>query len=254
MGLFSSVGKIISKVTSSPLFSIGADLLGGALSDKSVRDANDTNRDVQYDMARNGIQMRVADAKAAGIHPLMALGVQPFSPSPTAVGSSGVGDSISRMGQNMSRASLATASADKRREALMLENASLQNDLLRAQISMINRPNNPPFPGSAMVIDGQGNAPSRERETIPDVGFAETEQRGLAPVMSSAVKQRTEDSLLQELEWYLRNRINPFALLRGPGPAPRKGMVWDPAYQQYRNKSDIKKEKFLGVVPYPGRR
>lgn len=251
MGFGSFIKKAVGAVTG--LGITGGDLLGlagGLLSDKSQRSANDANRAIQYDMAQNGIQMRVADAKAAGIHPLYALGATPFSPSPTAVGSTGTGNALQSMGQNISRAAAATSTHDQRRERLMLENAALQNDLLRAQITQINNASNPAFPGSSLLIDGQGNAPSRERRTIPDVGYVETEQGGLAPVYSDAVKQRVEDSLLPEVEWYLRNRLNPVALLSGTGEPPRAGWRWSISKQQYLP-PDKWKGKFLGVVPYP---
>ncbi len=59
--------------------------LGGLGSGGRMRTAD---RALQHDMARKGIQIRVADAKAAGIHPLYALGAQVSSPTFTA-GSAG---------------------------------------------------------------------------------------------------------------------------------------------------------------------
>ncbi len=59
--------------------------LGGLSSRGGARSAD---RQLQHDMARKGIQIRVADAKAAGIHPLYALGASVSSPTVTA-GSAG---------------------------------------------------------------------------------------------------------------------------------------------------------------------
>lgn len=48
---------------------------------ESVRQFN-TNFALQDELARSGVRMRVADAKAAGISPLVALGMQPMGGSP----------------------------------------------------------------------------------------------------------------------------------------------------------------------------
>lgn len=221
MGLFSSISGIVGSIA------------GGLLGNKGTKDAGDQNAALQREFAQNGIQWKVEDAKKAGIHPLAALGVQPFNPAPSYSPQTSFADSLVNSSQNIGRAIDASRSADARREALLLENASLQNDLLRSQITHINRADNPAFPGSATVIDGQGNSPSRDRRTIPDVGFAETEQGGLAVLPSKQAKERIEDSLLSEIEWYMRNRINPFAILNGPGKSPRKDWNWSIMRQQY---------------------
>ena len=44
------------------------------------------DRDMQRQFAKHGIRWKVQDAKAAGIHPLAALGVSPSQAAPTAVG------------------------------------------------------------------------------------------------------------------------------------------------------------------------
>ena len=46
------------------------------------------NYDMQKEFAQMGIQWRVADAKAAGLHPLAALGAAPAHASPMRVGNS----------------------------------------------------------------------------------------------------------------------------------------------------------------------
>lgn len=232
-GITKTIGGLVSSITGGDLIGLGA----GLLSDSSQRDANDQNVALQRELAGSSIRMRVEDAKAAGIHPLYALGAQPYSASPSYVGTTGVANALSNMGQNMSRAAKTTSTADERFTQLQLENMDLQNDLLRSQITTINRTNSPPFPGSATVLPGQGNAPSRERASLPDVSFADTEQGGLAPIPSDAVKQRIEDNLPMEIEWYLRNRLNPWALLYGSGPSPREGYRWDATRQQYMPES-----------------
>lgn len=246
MGFLSSIGSFLGGPGGAVLGGLvdaGLGFIGGQKDRDATAEANANNAALQTTFAQNGIQWKVADAKAAGIHPLYALGSTPFSPTPSYLPASS-GDSFRNartftdMSQNVSRAAASTQDADKRREKLLLDNASLQNDLLRAQITQIHQATNPAFPGASLMIDGQGQTASRERSTIPDVGFVETEQGGLAPIYSDAVKQRVEDSMLPEIEWYLRNRINPFALVRGPGKPPREGWWWDMALQQYRPPED----------------
>lgn len=208
----STLGSIAGAVTGNPLFTLGSELAGHFIGQNRTNKANDSS--VALD--NTVIQRRVRDANAAGIHPLYALGGGSMSPPPIQIGDSDFG---SRMGQNLQRASNATATRDTRAVSLQLENMALQNDLLRSQIIQINRPQNPPFPYA-------------ESGSIPDLGFGRTAQGGLTPVPSDQMKQRIEDSTLHEIEWYARNRLNPFAILYGPGTTPA-GYRWSRPYQQY---------------------
>ncbi|AXH74146.1 MAG: DNA pilot protein [Microviridae sp.] len=67
-------------------------VLGSANSKKNIH--------WQREQLQKGIQYRVADAKAAGIHPLYALGAQIQSPSPIQV-DGGVGQGLQSMGQGL---------------------------------------------------------------------------------------------------------------------------------------------------------
>lgn len=102
---------------------------------------------LQREFAQQGIQWRVADAKAAGIHPLYALGGGGASYSPSAVsvgadGPSGLGRDLADMGQGIGRAVGAASSKEDRageaftaaQRAQALERGSLENDHLRLQI------------------------------------------------------------------------------------------------------------------------
>ena len=124
------------------------------------------DRQLQEIFAKNGVQWRVQDAKAAGLHPLAALGAQISSPSPIQVsgsvpsgsvpqagqvssnpispfrGNDSIASAMSSFGQDLSRAMTASASAWEREQAiksassaLSLENQSLQNQLLASQIA-----------------------------------------------------------------------------------------------------------------------
>lgn len=54
------------------------------------------NEDLQREFAQMGIRWRVEDAKAAGLHPLYALGAQPIPVTPTQVFGEGGGGSMER--------------------------------------------------------------------------------------------------------------------------------------------------------------
>jgi hypothetical protein len=112
---------------------------------------NTQNIAEQEKFAKSGIQWRTADAKAAGINPLAALGAQTQSfsnqvapqgvaPQNTATfkaGSPGAG--VAAAGQNISRAMQSMQSPEDRAVAIEktridLENGQLQNELLKSQI------------------------------------------------------------------------------------------------------------------------
>lgn len=162
------------------LIGAGASLIGGLLNKSSADSARSAqmdmfNRqvDLQKEFAQHGVQWKVADAKAAGISPLAALGANTVSFAPTTIGSpvdTSLGDMARNMGQDLSRAVHATRSEDDRTKAvqdtadrLKLKNMDLQNQLLAAQIVKTSAPQVPP----AMPLDkylssnpmpGQGDA------------------------------------------------------------------------------------------------
>lgn len=82
-------------------------LYGANQSENFAHGQNQKNRDMQYDFAQHGIQWRVEDAKAAGLHPLFALGaqIQGASPSQMVGDVGGVGQgSRAAAGQDSSQA------------------------------------------------------------------------------------------------------------------------------------------------------
>nr|DAJ57221.1 MAG TPA: minor capsid protein [Microviridae sp.] len=97
----------------------------------------------QKELAKNQVQWRVQDAKAAGLHPLAALGVSPMSYSPvsgSAVGADyfGVGQSLQQMGQDIDRARMTGLDREERKKALALQDTqtalALKNQELNNQI------------------------------------------------------------------------------------------------------------------------
>lgn len=165
------------------LISAGSALLGGSMASSATRDANRAaremqekandiaqrdkvlDRELQERFARSGIQWRVEDAKAAGIHPLYALGANTssYSPSPISVGTApvaadtGLGSAVAAAGQDIGRAMNATRSQSGRDEAftktvqaLSLQKMGLENDLLASQIKRLQVSANPPMPSDGV--------------------------------------------------------------------------------------------------------
>lgn len=145
------------------LLSAGANIVGGLLGSKSASKANEAaaaqaaqEREMQKEFAQNGIRWKVADAKAAGIHPLYALGANTVSYQPNTVGQV-VDDSMSRamgaVSQDLSRAFNTTRTESERDQAfastvqaLSLEKMGLENELLGSQIAKLRQTPNPPLP------------------------------------------------------------------------------------------------------------
>lgn len=163
------------------IIAAGASLASSALSAYGSSQQTAANRDInaailrdkeldralQREFAKNGIRWRVQDAKAAGIHPLFALGgsTSTYTPSsislyPESNAWSDVGSGIAQAGQDISRAIDATRTRREREQAreqaleraaqfdqLNLEKAGLENDLLRSQIAKLNATQvGPPMP------------------------------------------------------------------------------------------------------------
>lgn len=111
----------------------------------------------------NPILKRVRDAKAAGVHPLSALGaggIQDHGPAQIAFG-----ESLSKMGQNIGGAIDRNLDQDsKTTKALLLEKAQLETELLRAQVTrakreMVSQPTPPALDQHYLKgLEGQGQA------------------------------------------------------------------------------------------------
>lgn len=129
-------------------------LIGGRKASKSA-DAN-TRAQIaaQERFAQQGIQWRVRDAKAAGLHPLFALGAQVPAFSPVPFDSSSRGQSISDASQHIGRAVAATQTVLERRAAAaqvkLLESQAdeqeLRTDFLRSQLILETQPGMQTFP------------------------------------------------------------------------------------------------------------
>lgn len=247
--------------------------LAGGLFNSSSAAAQSRKQEAQFDaqMKRqddyfhNAVAYRVADAKRAGVHPLAALGAQISTPPSVSVGGvsdTGIGDGLSRAGQDIGRAVGSMKREDEKLSAysdalraLTLEKTRAEIDLIRSNISR-NLPSVPAMPISTpglkeRWLDGQGNSPLsvdvarlinsplikekamertpgdpgrlyQEPGAITDRGYARTADGNLMAVPSKDVKERIEDMFIQELTWFMRNNLLPGG---EPYKAPR-GQQW----------------------------
>lgn len=113
---------------------------------------------LQREFAQNGIRWKVEDAKAAGIHPLYALGANTVSYSPVSVGeSSNPATNFASLGQDLGRAINAGRTGEEKAAAynetiqkLSVERASLENDVLRQKLRTMIGTASPGLPGGSV--------------------------------------------------------------------------------------------------------
>lgn len=221
-----------------------------------TKDLAQENMALQTLFAKNGIQWKVEDAKAAGIHPLYALGASTPSFSPVSGNFQSPTSDLAGVGQDIGRAINSTRTESQRQTAfteatqkLQLERAQLENEVLRADLASktgrMRATPNPPMAAAAdpYLIPGQTqsglttpkalevtpapkNAPHSEGGAITDTGWART-PTGWVPVPSKDVKERIEDNLPHEWSHFMRNNIFPMIGQGSPPPFdPGKGKVW----------------------------
>lgn len=125
-------------------------LAGGLFGQSSQSRQAESQAELQKEFAKNSIRWRVADAKAAGIHPLAALGAQTHSYAPVVTGDS-IGPAMASFGQDLGRAIDSTRTSGERAGAyvktvqdLNVTRLGLENQLLAAQIARVRQPGNPP--------------------------------------------------------------------------------------------------------------
>lgn len=230
-----------------PVVQGGLDYLQGKKNREAAQDANAANIATQKEFAQNGIRWKVEDAKAAGIHPLAALGANTMSFSPSVVGAPDTtAGTFGEMGQNISRAISATRTEEERTLAKIqlaqaesnLEGSQIENMIKLSQLQKLS-PGNPAFAGSTNFMPGQGDsglvtvkpkervvsqpgAPHQEAGWVPDLGFART-ATGLTPVVPESLSESLEDDVIGKLLWRLRNQVMPN--VSPGGLAPPKNML-----------------------------
>lgn len=195
------------------------------------------NRKLQKEFAQMGIRWRVEDAKAAGLHPLAALGASGASYTPVSTGSvstPSMAEFGHRMGQDISRAvSSGSTGIERQLQGLQVENAkldlegkSIDNQIRASQLRKLSLPS-PAVPGADTdnFIPGQPNAglvinkpaervvsapgrPAQEAGWRPDVSFSRTDT-GLVPMIPQGLSESLEDDFIGKLMWRARNQFLP---------------------------------------------
>lgn len=201
------------------------------------------------ELARSGLSMRMADAKAAGIHPLFAVGagapsaggsISVNSAAPPGLYDAGardadVGAGLANMGQGLGRALQATMNKqDREAEAhqavmrkLGVEGQQLDNDykrmLIASEIARQSRTSaqvGPPFPGPSRFGVSEMK-PNEVTTTQPGAPFAaagppqpsaEFQTMPSGAVMASPAQHLNIDEMSTPgyLTWMYENRVLPF--------------------------------------------
>lgn len=214
MSIFGGIASAVGSVAGGVL-----GLVGSNNSAANAAAINRQNYEAQKEFAQNGIRWKVADAKAAGLHPLAALGAQTSSYSPSAV----VGDSpdysfLRDAGQGIGRAVEAKMTQRERDEEekrsqllfnMQLKNAYLEGEERKARIrgldadttlalakasesSVRNQQQVPALPSlvqDGAVIPGQSqsrgvNGAFPTGDIQPDVSSVPTSVRGVPSVQA----------------------------------------------------------------------
>lgn len=201
------------------IISAGASLLGGLLGSRSSNDAAADNYAAQKEFAQNGIRWKVEDAKAAGIHPLAALGMQPISFSPSYAGDNSMGSSLAQAGSDISRAIEAKTTRMERLQERLLEaqiqGQEIENAARASRTARLTDPTQmpPPLPGavdlqpSTSVTNILGNRgieagvpPGVKGYVMPDGSTMMVPSPGISEGLEAELNPYT-------IEHYLRNRV-----------------------------------------------
>lgn len=125
-GIASGIGAAVGGI---------AGLISSGQSQSNAAAINKFNYEAQKEFAQNGIRWKVQDAKAAGLHPLAALGAQTSGYTPSAA----IGDSpdfgfLSDMGQAAGRAIDAKRTSAERNEQERKQNLLFNEELKSRQL------------------------------------------------------------------------------------------------------------------------
>lgn len=202
MDLGNTIGGALGAVGS-----IVGGVVGNNMSASSAANLNSQNYAAQKEFAQNGIRWRVADAKAAGLHPLAALTSSGASYSPSGVlggtDTSFLSDSVAQLGQGIERAvsakqqraeRLRTQAIMDQKLALDMQTSRAQTELLDAQTAQIRQDmalqlarsasraiagqqQVPPLPSGGALFAGQGQAYSTGK-TSPETSKVPTSMLG----------------------------------------------------------------------------
>jgi len=138
------VAPVAAAAAPSMLSTLGPSLIGAAGSiaggllsgGDDARDINNRNIKIQKQFAKNQIQWKVNDAKAAGLHPLFALGSSTnFSPANVMPGQSNMGSAVADAASHIARGVEKTSAQPLASAQLRSINASANRDEAQAALA-----------------------------------------------------------------------------------------------------------------------
>lgn len=213
----------------------GLGLIGAHQNKVANVEANEKNAQLQREFAQNGLRWKVEDAKAAGIHPLYALGASGYSAAPSFVGDSSMGNAMADLGQNVSRA-IQSGRTPEEQDLAKLTLANVKTDLYGKQIDNAIRAEQLkqlqsagkgiPGSGSTNFIPGQADSrnlveevplkktvsqpdrPGQEAGWRPDVSYSRSDD-AFHPQIPESLSESMEDQLIPQVMWGLRNYVLP---------------------------------------------
>lgn len=215
MALLPVIGPIVGNVLSGIGSVIGANKEAGA-----VRDANQANIDFQRLAAQEGLRWRVADARAAGINPLAALGFGGANVSSSVIPIQ-AGEkyrALGDMGQNIARAVSTTMTAKERvlsemEQDVYMKELKLKGALIDGQMSKIGSPQGPSFPS----LDGFGN-PILGQDVGPRIAQTGQEKMQIIPTGRTASSFGNPSKAYGSITDYYFRSLPGGRLKIAPGP------------------------------------
>lgn len=276
------------------LIGAAASIAGGIMSNnatnkanKSAQQAADQEYARQKEFAQSGVQWKVKDAEAAGIHPLYALGANTVSYAPQTVGSSSKDFSwLGDAGQNIGRAIDSTRGPNARMQALALTAAGIQlegnkldNDIKRAQLASListtgQAGHGPGIPtnidvskmGSPEMASIEGpttkiqntvspshkGSPNVEYAAGPEVRIVKT-PKGYAPVIPQELSESFEQDWPGRYQWMWRNKLaaDPNVLRVIPTRLGFRKHYSPMSGEYYYAKYPVYRKKFRELKGYP---
>lgn len=194
-----------------------AGLAGSVIGAGLNADSASSNRSMQREFAQKGIQWKVADAKAAGVHPLYALGAQTHSFQPVQAGdmAAALGDA----GQHVGRAIDAglTQGQRKQQELQLLEDRERQRrmDNLRIQEQEIKN----------MLLTTELMGMQRRQENQPPVPSVDQQGAGVFTLLPGQVSPRLKPDQV---------KLKPSEIVSHQSTRPYVEAGTHPALSEYR--------------------
>lgn len=123
---------MVAPLVAAALIGGGATLIGGAIANRSARRQAEQNEALQREFAQQGIRWKVQDARAAGLHPLYAIGASGAAYSPTTYNDS-MGPAIAQAGEYGARAIQGQVQRNDRKQAAHLDRQIQRDQIILGQ-------------------------------------------------------------------------------------------------------------------------